>query len=83
MSINFFKKRPWSQKPIEKERTRNNHQRKIIIIYYPKYNTKDKDLKIINMITDRKVRVKKCTVSLSGVPNQEEIEIWTWVSFKT
>ena len=29
------------------------------------------------MTTFRKVRVKKCTVSLSGVPNQEEIEIWT------
>ena len=35
------------------------------------------------MTTDRKVRVKKCTVSLSGVPNHEEIEIWTEVLFKT
>ena len=35
------------------------------------------------MTTDRKVKVKKCTVSLFGVPNQEEIEIWTEVLFKT
>lgn len=35
------------------------------------------------MTTDRKVRVKKCTVSPSGVLNQEEIEICTDVLFKT
>lgn len=34
------------------------------------------------MSTDRTVRVRKFIVNLFGVPNQEEIEIWTEVLFK-
>lgn len=35
------------------------------------------------MSRDRTVRVRKFTVNLFGVPNQEEIEIWTEVLFKS